>query len=73
MQITKPVFYNEFSCIADACPDTCCAGWQIMIDDKSLKKYRQIQGDFSQTAFIMILTGRSRFFRQYAQTMCLSQ
>ena len=46
MQITKPVFYNEFSCIADACPDTCCAGWQIMIDHKSLKKYRKYRGIF---------------------------
>ena len=34
MQITKPTFYKEFSCIAGACPDTCCAGWQIMIDEK---------------------------------------
>ncbi len=37
MQITRPDFYKEFSCIAGSCPDTCCAGWQIMIDKKSLK------------------------------------
>ena len=46
MQITRPVFYKEFSCIAGACPDTCCAGWQIMIDDRSLKKYRRFRGPF---------------------------
>ena len=46
MQITFPAFYKEFSCIADACPDTCCAGWQIMIDDKSLRKYRRFKGPF---------------------------
>lgn len=40
MQITKPDYYNKFSCIAGDSPDTCCAGWQIMIDEKSLKKYR---------------------------------
>ena len=39
MEITRPDYYKEFSCIAGACPDTCCAGWQIVIDDKSLKKY----------------------------------
>ena len=46
MQITKPTFYKEFSCIAGACPDTCCAGWQIMIDEKSLQKYRRFKGSF---------------------------
>ena len=40
MQFTFPNYYKEFSCIAGACPDTCCAGWQILIDDKTLKKYR---------------------------------
>ena len=46
MQITRPDFYKEFSCIAGACPDTCCAGWQIMIDSKSLKKYQKFKGTF---------------------------
>ena len=46
MQITKPAFLKEFSCIAGVCPDTCCAGWQIMIDDKSLKKYQKFKGSF---------------------------
>ena len=46
MQITRPDFYKEFSCIAGACPDTCCAGWQIMIDEKSLKKYKKFKGTF---------------------------
>ena len=59
MEITRPDYYKEFSCIAGACPDTCCAGWQIVIDDKSLKKYKR--GVLSGIAFIMILTGRRRF------------
>ena len=46
MQITRPDFYKEFSCTAGACPDTCCAGWQIMIDEKSLKKYQKFKGPF---------------------------
>lgn len=46
MQVTFPSYYKEFSCIADACPDTCCAGWQIVIDDRSLKKYRRFHGIF---------------------------
>lgn len=46
MQFTVPDYYREFSCIAGECPDTCCAGWQIMIDEKSLRKYRKVKGRF---------------------------
>ena len=46
MLYTIPDYYRGFQCIADKCEDTCCAGWQIVIDKKSLKKYRKIKGDF---------------------------
>ena len=46
MLYTIPDYYKEFECIADKCEDTCCAGWQIVIDKKTLKKYRKIKGDF---------------------------
>lgn len=45
MIYTRPDYYNEFKCIADKCPDTCCAGWQIVIDDETLEKYKKIKGD----------------------------
>ena len=31
---TVPDYYKKFSCIADKCPDTCCAGWEIVVDDE---------------------------------------
>lgn len=40
MLISRPDYYKQFQCTADACEDTCCAGWQIMVDRKSLKKYK---------------------------------
>ena len=46
MKYTIPHFYKEFRCIADKCPDTCCAGWQIVIDPQSLNKYRKVKGGF---------------------------
>ncbi len=39
MKYTYPDYYKEFTCIADRCKDTCCAGWQIVIDDKTLNHY----------------------------------
>ena len=46
MLYTIPDYYKEFECIADKCEDTCCAGWQIVIDKESLKKYTKVKGDF---------------------------
>jgi len=46
MRYVKPHYYDAFCCSADKCPDTCCAGWQIMIDDDSLNRYSQLKGGF---------------------------
>jgi len=40
--------FDSFCCIADRCPDNCCRGWQIVIDDKSLEGYSSYKGEFSQ-------------------------
>ncbi len=39
MLYIKPDYYEKFRCIADRCEATCCAGWQIVIDEDSLKRY----------------------------------
>ena len=46
MIYTRPDYYDKFQCIADKCEDTCCAGWQIVIDEESLEKYRKLKGDY---------------------------
>ena len=43
MLYTVPHYYRKFQCTASACTDTCCAGWQIMIDDKSLENIKRYQ------------------------------
>ncbi len=46
MIYVKPDYYKEFKCTADKCKDTCCAGWQIVIDEASLEKYRKMKSDY---------------------------
>ncbi len=48
MRYVKPHYYDDFKCIADKCPDTCCAGWQIMIDEETLEKYAGSRDEFSK-------------------------
>ncbi len=46
MKNTYPVYYKKFNCIADKCTDTCCAGWDVVIDGESLEKYEHLEGAF---------------------------
>lgn len=46
MEYTLPNYYDQFSCIAGECEDSCCAGWEIVIDDKSMRKYMRFPGSF---------------------------
>ena len=42
MRIVKPVYYKDFKCIAGACPDSCCQGWEVDADEKSLMYYSKL-------------------------------
>lgn len=37
----RPDYYDSFKCIADKCRHTCCAGWEIDIDEDSMALYRE--------------------------------
>lgn len=49
MLYTIPDYYKEFQCTAQECEDTCCAGWQIAVDSRALKKYKAVQGQYRKT------------------------
>lgn len=43
-----PAYYNDFACIADKCPDSCCRNWEIVIDSETEEKYKKVQGSFGE-------------------------
>ncbi len=47
MKNTFPNYYKDFCCIADKCPDTCCAGWEVVVDGDSLEKYSSLKGNYA--------------------------
>lgn len=48
MVLRYPSYYEKFHCIADRCEDTCCAGWEIDIDDDSYQYYMSVEGEFGE-------------------------
>lgn len=37
-------FYEQFNCLATKCPNTCCRGWRISIDNETIKRYEKEDG-----------------------------
>ncbi len=44
MNITKPAYFDQFHCIASACPDSCCKEWAVQVDPVSAACYRSLPG-----------------------------
>ena len=44
MELIYPSYYKAFSCIASACPDSCCHEWEVQVDAESAERYRCLEG-----------------------------
>ena len=45
MELIYPSYYKTFSCIASACPDSCCHEWDVQVDAASAARWRSMEGD----------------------------
>lgn len=59
MKITVPDYYKDFKCIAGKCEDTCCAGWQVDVDDASYAYYKSITGPFGDRLHSVMVDGKN--------------
>ena len=69
MLYTIPDYYKNFSCVADKCEDTCCAGWQIVIDEKSKNKYKRVRGAF-RNRLLRSINWKEGVFKQSQDKRC---
>ena len=45
MLIRKPSYFDEFRCVADRCPDSCCKEWDVLVDPGKADYYRSLPGE----------------------------
>ena len=43
-----PKYMADFKCIGSECVDTCCAGWDINIDENTFEKYVNSKGELKE-------------------------
>lgn len=72
MKLIAPEGYEHFRCAAGACRHTCCAGWEIDIDEASLARYRAMPGALGQKLrqSIMQAADGSHSFRLAEEERC---
>ena len=70
MITVTPDYYKEFKCIAERCRHSCCVGWEIDIDDATLKKYNALNGDFADRLKDSVLFEDTPHFKLDANERC---
>lgn len=70
MKIRKPDYYDRFQCIAGACPDSCCIGWEIDVDEKQRKMYRNVTGELGERLRTCIDWKEGHFILQGKEERC---
>ncbi len=56
MRYTFEDHYHDFKCIASKCPDSCCKGWEIIVDSDAYEKYKKNSSEFSKRIIKKITT-----------------
>ncbi|HBE14659.1 MAG TPA: hypothetical protein DCY72_00205 [Ruminococcaceae bacterium] len=67
-----PTYYRKFRCIAADCPDSCCQGWDVVIDSETEKFYNSVQGELGEKLRKAIYTDPDgdRVFRLAEEKKC---
>ena len=48
MTTVTPSWYDQFHCLAGACPDTCCQDWEVPVDPDTAALYRSLPGEMGE-------------------------
>ncbi len=48
MLVRVPDYFEQFQCLAGACPHTCCEKWEVVIDEESAAFYQTVPGDLGK-------------------------
>ncbi|MFW5650229.1 MAG: flagellin lysine-N-methylase [Acetivibrio ethanolgignens] len=70
MKILMPFYYQQFKCIGDSCPDTCCKDWKIPIDVKAWDKYQKLEGSLGKKVRESISTENGISFKLEKDGSC---
>lgn len=48
METYMPEYYSRFRCLVGDCPDSCCYGWTVDLDEETAERYRALPGPLGE-------------------------
>ena len=48
MKIRVSDYFEQFQCLAGECPHTCCAKWEVVIDEETAERYHHVSGPLGE-------------------------
>lgn len=72
MKYVVPDYFHEFKCVAERCRDTCCAGWDIAVDDRTLEKYDHLKGGIRNRIKNSVDYANGTYYRSKGKCVLLS-
>ncbi|MGX8703674.1 MAG: flagellin lysine-N-methylase [bacterium] len=69
MILRIPDYFEDFQCLGEACPDSCCIGWALEIDEATYDYYKSVPGAFGKRLRDNIAEAEDDW--EIARTFCL--
>ncbi|MCR4635207.1 MAG: flagellin lysine-N-methylase [Butyrivibrio sp.] len=70
MKVLKNELFDEFKCLAGECPETCCYGWRIIVDDKTKERILEKDGIWGK-CLRLSLSGPDKNYFNYDSGSCI--
>lgn len=48
MKVRVPDYFDEFFCLAGACPHSCCMKWEVVLDEDTVRRYQAAEGPLGE-------------------------
>ena len=70
MKIIKPDYYDQFTCLAGACPDSCCKDWAVDVDANSAQRYLALEGELGDALRAVLQETDGEYAMEIANGRC---
>ena len=70
MKIYQPSYYEQFQCLAGACPDSCCQEWDVQVDEVAAARYLTLPGSLGDDLRQKLKQEDGEFYLEITERRC---
>ncbi len=70
MKLYQPSYYEQFQCLAGACPDSCCQEWDVQVDEVAAARYLALSGPLGEDLRQKLKQEDGEYYLQIVERRC---